>query len=98
MMMRSRSDAAVISREPSLPIATTATRPPGDLAVVDGESGFNPFEQRSDQSFGKSAIGAPRPERIEPAGEKVQSNQKHLFRREIARAIERLLVSPATER
>ena len=29
--MRSRSDVAVISRPPSLPIATSATRPPGDV-------------------------------------------------------------------
>ena len=54
--IRSRSEAAVISREPSLPIASTATRPPRDLAVVAREGGGDPLQQRVRAAPAPSAL------------------------------------------
>ncbi len=61
MTMRSRSEAAVISREPSLPIARTATRPPAHPAVLAREFRADPLQQRGDQRLARARYRRARP-------------------------------------
>ena len=91
MRMRSRSEAAVISREPSLPSATTATRPPLNAAVLGGEGLDDALEQRCDQPLRERAIGAARPVRVEAPRQQIEADVKHLLGGEVARPVQRIL-------
>ena len=91
MSMRSRSEAAVISREPSLPSATTATRPPPMTPCSAVKRLNHALEQRCDQTLRQRAIGAPGPVGVEAARQQVEADMKHLLRSEIARPVQGLL-------
>ena len=91
MRMRSRSEAAVISRPPSLPMATITAPPPRHATVRPHHLALHLGLHGGDDAFGQQCVGAAGLGGGDGAGQHAHADQELLLAGEQARAIEHLL-------
>ncbi len=89
--MRSRSEAAVISRPPRRPRARRATSPPGSVPWAAANSAAHGREQARHQRIGEVGVGVAGLAHADGAGEHPHADQERLLLAEDAGAVEHVL-------